>query len=98
MQSKTDVRADKFQMISDWKKSGLSQKAYCKANNVAYHHFHYWYGVYQSDKKPAKTFLPVKIVQPVQEDRITITGNGGVELKFPFNEQSMRFIKQLLLS
>jgi hypothetical protein len=43
--------------------------------------------VYQSDKKPAKTFLPVEIVKPVQDDRITITSNSGVELKFPFKEQ-----------
>lgn len=32
-----------FEDIKRWQQSGLSQKAWCKQNNMAYHVFHYWY-------------------------------------------------------
>jgi hypothetical protein len=32
-----------FSVISLWQQSGLSQKAWCQQNNMAYATFHYWY-------------------------------------------------------
>lgn len=32
-----------FEDIKRWQQSGLSQKAWCIQNNMAYHVFHYWY-------------------------------------------------------
>ena len=37
-----------FKGISRWQQSGLTQKAWCAKNNVAYGTFHYWYKRYRS--------------------------------------------------
>jgi len=39
-----------FKCISGWQQSGLTQKAWCEKNNVAYATFHYWYKRYRSGK------------------------------------------------
>lgn len=36
-----------FKSISRWQQSGLTQKAWCEKNNVAYGTFHYWYKRYR---------------------------------------------------
>jgi hypothetical protein len=32
-----------FPKISEWKKSGLNQKAFCRQHKIVYSSFHYWY-------------------------------------------------------
>jgi hypothetical protein len=98
MQNKKEYRAEKLQMITDWQQSGLTQRAFCATNNIAYHIFHYWYGVYRSDQNTTCSFLPVNIAPAVNDDQITITGLSGIQVKVAFTDQSIRFIKQLLLS
>ena len=58
MQNKDEVRERMMAMIEDWKISGLKQKHYCEARNIAYHVFHYWYGVYRTDSPGKESFLP----------------------------------------
>jgi hypothetical protein len=98
MQDKKEHRTEKLQMISQWQQSGLTQKAFCATNNIAYHVFHYWYSVYRYDQNAAGGFLPVKINTPGIHESITITGHNGLQAHFPFTGQSVGFIKQLLLS
>lgn len=38
-----------FEGISLWQQSGLSQKAWCEQNSVAYGAFHYWYKRYRNE-------------------------------------------------
>ena len=40
MQNKKKHRTEKLQIITQWQRSGLSQKAFCVTNNIAYHVFH----------------------------------------------------------
>ena len=47
MQSKEGIREQKFLMIEAWQQSGLSQKAWCARESMAYHSFHYWYKKYR---------------------------------------------------
>jgi hypothetical protein len=35
-----------FSLIEIWKGSGLSQIAFCKEKDIAYHRFHYWFKKY----------------------------------------------------
>lgn len=42
-----------FKGISRWQDSGLTQKAWCEKNKVAYGTFHYWYKRYRAKEKPA---------------------------------------------
>lgn len=96
MQDKQEHRSQKLQMIDQWQQSGLSQKAFCAANDIAYHVFHYWYGVYRSDKNGNSSFVPVQIKHAVGEQQITVTGINGIQIRFPFTDQSVCFVKQLL--
>ncbi len=62
MQDKNEHRLQTLQMIAAWQQSVITQSAFCAANNITYHIFHYWYGVYRSNKNTAGSFLPIKIV------------------------------------
>lgn len=98
MQNKKEQRVQMLEMITQWQESGLKQRAFCSANNIAYHVFHYWYGVYRSCQKDTDSFVPVNIVPSAGQEPITITGVSGIQVQIPFTEQSVGFIKQLLLS
>lgn len=101
MQNKIEQRAGMMKMITDWQRSGLKQKEYCRDNKLAYHVFHYWYGVYRSNKTDTGSFLPVKIMPTPAANtsqQITLLGTSGIKVQLPFTEQSIGFVKQLLLS
>jgi hypothetical protein len=99
MQNKKEIREQMMLMIADWQVSGLKQRAYCIANKVPYHVFHYWYRVHRS-KQTTKTgsFLPVKVVSAVSKEQITIIGVSGIKVQVPLTDQSIGFVKQLLLA
>jgi len=48
MQSKEDVKQQMFIKIIQWQQSGVTQKAFCQQNDIAYHVFHYYYGRFRS--------------------------------------------------
>lgn len=86
-------------MIEDWQSSGLKQRDYCSANKVAYHVFHYWYGVYRSKKTDTGSFVPVKVTATTaSKEQITILGVNGIKVQLPLTKQSIDFVKQLLLA
>ena len=97
MQATKEQRAQFLAMIKQWQQSGLSQKVFCEDNNIAYHVFHYWYGVYRSEQKSTGTFLPVGITGPAVQEQITLKGQSGIQLQVSMTDKSVRFIKQLLL-
>ena len=98
MQATREYRAQHLKMIEQWRQSGLSQKAFCLSHSIAYHVFHYWYGVYRSEQKATDSFVPLNITPVTRPDEIKLTGHNGIQLTVPFTEQSVGFIKQLLLS
>ena len=96
MQNKKEQREQMMLMITDWQASGLKQRDYCTSNNIAYHVFHYWYGVYRANKKDTGSFLPVKVSSAVSKEQISIVGVNGIKVQIPLTEQSIGFVKQLL--
>jgi len=36
-----------FEMIEQWKQSGLSQNAFCEQQSIRFHKFYYWYKCYR---------------------------------------------------
>jgi|SRR5450432_1821940 len=98
MQNKKERRALSLQMITQWQQSGLTQKAFCMTNNIAYHVFHYWYGVYRSSQNTSGSFLPVTVTTTATLEPVTIIGINGIQVQLAFSDQSIRFVKQLLLS
>ncbi len=69
MQSKEEIRKQKFLMTEAWQQSGLSQKAWCAQQNISYHIFHYWYKQYRAAQSPHQSdrFIPLQ-VQPSLSD------------------------------
>lgn len=63
MQYDKNTQDKMLALISSWKRSGLSQKAYCYQNQIRYHVFHYWYKRYRDQQstsnKPA--FIPLNV-------------------------------------
>ena len=47
MQYDKQTQEHMLEMVSSWKQSGLSQKAFCEQNNIRYYVFHYWYKRYR---------------------------------------------------
>lgn len=71
MQSKEEIREQKFLMIEAWQQSGLSQKAWCARESIAYHSFHYWYKKYRAAHREAikssgesQRFIPLQVTSP----------------------------------
>ena len=60
-------------MIQQWQTSGLTQREFCIANNIVYHVFHYWYGVYRSKQQTDGTILPIKIQKPSNSCVVELT-------------------------
>jgi hypothetical protein len=54
--------------------------------------------VYKTEQNVAGSFLPVNIKPLARHEQITITGLNGLEVRLPFTDQAVGFIKQLLLS
>ena len=98
MQDKNEQRIQKLQMVTAWQQSGLTQKAFCNTHNIAYHIFHYWYGVYRRSQKTSDCFLPVNIISAGNQELITITGVNAIRVQVSFTSHAVDFIKQLLLS
>jgi hypothetical protein len=74
----TATQIDWAHIIKQWKSSGMSQSAYCKANNINYNQF-----IYQNAKqvraKVGSTLLPVHVIQ---SDNIN-TGQHNFMLQYP---------------
>lgn len=77
-----------FRAIRRWQLSGLSQKAWCEKNELAYSSFHYWYKQYRSQLPDSGPDTPEGFVQLVTEDNIgggswcTLTFANGSTLNF----------------
>jgi hypothetical protein len=64
MQYDEQTQQQMLRMITSWKQSALSQKAFCEQNNIRYYVFHYWYKRYrdnQSAEAKEKTFIPLNV-------------------------------------
>ena len=62
MISKEQVRQQMFDKISTWQQSGLTQRAYCRHNNIAYHVFHYYYRRFRiKDNKEPASFIKLQV-------------------------------------
>jgi hypothetical protein len=98
MQDKRVQRAKMMKMISDWEKSGSRQRDYCTAHKIAYHNFHYWYRIYRTEQSSTGSFVPVKVASASHLEQITLLGTSGIKIQIPLTEQTIGFVRQLLLS
>jgi hypothetical protein len=59
-----------FKSIMRWQQSGLTQKAWCEKNDMAYSRFHYWYKRYRREElrdardQEGSRFVPLMVESP----------------------------------
>jgi hypothetical protein len=89
-----------FKSISGWQQSGLTQKAWCEKNNIAYATFHYWYKRYRSQKSVTGKNASKSFVQLMVDSSLTA---GWCELALPDGKKlvfqqavSVEFLRTLI--
>lgn len=80
------VQKRMFKAISRWRQSGLSQKAWCEENNLAYSRFHYWYRRYRSEVEPETGEVPDGRFIPLVVEPSPATGTW-CEVSLPNGEK-----------
>lgn len=91
-----------FEGIIHWQQSGLTQKAWCEQNDVAYGAFHYWYKRYRNeeaaaspDKGPDGGFVRLMVDSSVTSAWCELVSGDGKKLIF-HQPLSVEFIRALI--
>lgn len=86
MRNNTEVRRQMFEMIEQWKQSGLSQKIFCEQQLIDFHKLSYWYKCYRRQHNTPDNsksgFVKLKIEKPVAAASIEIQFPNGRRLLF----------------
>ena|SRR5579862_8393770 len=85
-------------IIEDQEKSGLSQEAFCKANNLSSTSLVYYRGIFRGKHKSEKLsakFAPVNVAKTTSINEIRLTLPNGFQCTFPIDLESSR-IKELV--
>jgi len=78
----TEQKADFWQHhVSRWRRSQLSQKAYCQQNELSYTRFCYWRTRLNKDRQSTAKFIPVGAGQIGAS--VTISLPVGIRLEVP---------------
>ena len=87
--------------IESWKRSGLTQKAFCQQHGLGLASFRRWRAIAMREGKPADssvvTFLPVNVVEPGAAD-LTVVINDTLRIEIPagFDLATLRQVVQAL--
>ena len=96
MQSKEDLKQQMATKIIQWQQSGLTQKAFCQQNDIAYHVFHYYYGRFRSkENAPASSFIKLQIAPGYVSTHTELVLPDGKRLLF-HQGVSIDFLKALI--
>ena len=99
MRNNPEVRQQMFQIIEQWKQSGLSQNAFCEQQSMRFHKFYYWYKCYRRVNDIAdennRGFVKLKIEKPVLSSSVEIHFPGGVRVLF-HEPVSSNYLKTLI--
>ena len=86
MRKDSEVQQQMFQLIEQWKQSGLSQNAFCGQQSIRFHKFYYWYKCYrrQHDVREDSTagFVKLKIEKPLAASSVEVHFPGGIRVLF----------------
>jgi len=74
------------QQIEAWQSSGKTQQAYCKANELSYHRFGYWWRKFRHQSPEAQSqkgsgFVPVTHSAPSQSAGLSLALPSGLVLR-----------------
>jgi hypothetical protein len=69
------------QHINDWRQSRLSQREYCKQNDISFSSFGYWRTRLNRSSKIGGKLIPVTVVRPSASVAVFLP--GGLRLEVP---------------
>lgn len=96
MQVKEDIKQQMFTKIIQWQQSGVTQKAFCQQNNIAYHVFHYYYGRFRiNSNDQASTFIKLQVAPGYVSTHTELVLPDGKRLLF-HQGVSADFLKALI--
>ena len=99
MRNSPEVRQQMFELIEQWKQSGLSQNAFCEQQSVRFHKFYYWYKCYRKENPISdennRGFVKLKIEKPPVAPSVEIHFPGGVRVLF-HEPVSSNYLKTLI--
>jgi hypothetical protein len=72
-----------LEQVEDWRRSGLSQVAYCKQHNLTIKSFRRWRTKLQRAAAPALTLVPVSVSAQIPEPPIRLHSPGGWRIELP---------------
>ena len=99
MRNNPEVRHQMFQLIEQWKQSGLSQNAFCEQHSMRFHKFYYWYKCYRRvneiPDEDNRGFVKLKIEKTLSASSVEIHFPGGVRVLF-HEPVSSNYLKTLI--
>ena len=96
MHCKAEIKQQMFVRITQWQQSGLTQKAFCQQNDIAYHVFHYYYGRFRSNNNDqASSFIKLQVAPGYVSTHTELVLVDGKRLLF-HQGVSANFLKALI--
>ncbi len=88
-----------YEIITQWKQSGLSQKQYCKQHAIPYSVFRYWHKHYRNRNNtsdtPAGSFVQLQMNEQAHQPFMEVLGAGGSRIIF-YQAVSSDYVKSLI--
>lgn len=99
MRTDPEIRQQMFELIEEWKQSGLSQKAFCERHSIRFHKFYYWYKCYRRPHETidnhSERFVKLKVEKPSIASSVEIHFPGGIHVVF-HEPVSSNYLKALI--
>ena len=99
MRNNPEVRQQMFELIEQWKQSGLSQNLFCQQQSTRFHKFYYWYKCYRQQHDVGEDniagFVKLKIEKPSVASSVEVHFPGGIRLLF-HEPVSSNYLKALI--
>ena len=98
---KTAYKEEEMRKVySDWQRSGLSKKDYCRVKNLPISTFHYWAKKFRSAEaiRAGHDFIELDLPQPQEVPlmpKLEVEYPSGVKLRF-YREVEANWLKTLL--
>lgn len=95
MPSDPQIQQQMFQLIEQWKQSGLSQNLFCQQESIRFHKFYYWYKCYRRQHDREDTvpgFIRLKLEKPSVPSSVEVHFPGGIRVYFhePVNSNYLK--------
>ncbi len=99
MRNNSELRQQMFEMIEQWKQSGLTQKVFCERQAIKHHSFYYWYKRY-SQQHPdiilkSSSFVKLQIEKTSGTPLAEVHFPDGIRLLF-HEAVSANYLKALI--